>query len=166
MSDKSRAFWKEELHFTGIFNYKDFFNMLYNVVTANGYTIMDDSHTQKEGDTGTEVEVKWEFERRVDDYTKFHIIIYYLITDMKEVIIKKEDGSEVRTNEGNVYVKINGAIELDWQNRWERTEFLKKMRNFYNRYLYKPVIDDYIIKMSAMINTIAEELKSFFKVGK
>lgn len=166
MSDKSRSYFKEEMRFTGIFNYNEFFGLLYNLLAANGYVIMDDSHVQKEGDTGTEVEVKWEFERRIDDYTKFHIIIYYLIKDMKEVIIKKEEGREVKTNEGKAYIRIKGTIETDWQNKWEQAEWIKKLRGFYERYLYKSVIDDYIIKISVMISTIASELKSFFKAAR
>ena len=163
MSNKARNFFKEEVKFVGVFNYSDFFSLLYNFVTANGYTLMDDSHAQKEGDTGTEVEVMWKFERRIDDYTKFHIVIYYLIKDMKDVIIKKPSG-EVKTNEGNCYIRINGIIETDWQNRWELTKWIITMRDFYERYLLKPVIDDYIVKVSMMVGSVAGELKTFFNM--
>lgn len=161
---ESRPFWKEEIRYIGMFVFKDFFNLMFNFMTSNGYIIDDDSHAQKEGDTGVEVETLWKFWRKIDDYTKFRVEIYYWIQDMKEVIIKKEDGREVKTNEGNIYIRIKGEIETDWQGRWEVTPMMKKLRGFYERYLLKPVIDDYIVKMSIFIATFAGELKSFFNM--
>ena len=57
-----------EVSFSGRFNYNEFYDFFFNIFAANSYVITGESHSQKDKGGFDKVEVKWEFERLVDDY--------------------------------------------------------------------------------------------------
>lgn len=160
MSDKSRSFFQGIIKYKGLFNLSEFYALIYSIMNNNGFIILDESHAQKEGETGTEVEVLWKFRKGIDDYSRFNITIYFLIKDAREAIIKK-GSNETKTNEGNAYIKISGEIETDWQDKWEKTELLKKLRGFYERYFFVQTSRDYIERMFGIMAMIEGEIKGF-----
>lgn len=149
------------VQFSGRFDYKDFYEFLFNVVAANGYVITDESHSQKDKGGFEKVEVEWSFERLVDDYTKFVIKLHLLIRNLRDVVVKK-GGDEVRVKEGDVDLTMEGVVVTDRQGLWEKNKFLEVLRDFYERYLFKPTLESYQIEVYNDVFLFENEVKSFF----
>lgn len=147
--------------YSGRFDYKEFYKFFFDVIVSNGYVITGDAHAQKVKSTGEEVEIDWDFEKRVDDYTKFKIHVKIFVTDLNPVIIKK-GGEEFNTDEGNVEVIISSRVETDWQDLWEKNRFLEMLRDFYERYLFKQTLDNYVEEVHMDAFNFGAEVKSFF----
>jgi hypothetical protein len=156
---------KTILKHKGVFNFEKFHKHFYSIINANGYLIVSDAHQQKDKSNGQEVEVDWDFEKIIDDYTKFKIHVHYIITGLKKVVIKKGD-HDINTNEGNVGIKITGLIITDWQNIWEKTPFLRKLKGFYERYLFKKTLDNYWNEVTGEVFLFENEMKAFFDLPK
>jgi len=148
------------LKYEGRFNFKDLYEFFFDVVAANGYVVTDEAFAQKEKDVGDEVEIEWEFSREVDDYTKFEIWVGFYVSELTEVIVKK-DGAEVKTNEGSIKIVVKGQVITDWQGLWESNKFLLKLRDFYERYFFKGTLDDYEVDVYNDIFLFENEVKSF-----
>jgi len=155
--------YKTTLRHKGVFSLKEFYDLFFSLITGYDYTVMEDTHSQKSADTGDEIEVTWDFSKDVDDYTRFKIKVYFLIEDLKSVIIKKVD-KEIKTNEGKVKVIIEGIITTDWQGNFDKTPFLQKLRSFYEDYLFRKTLDKYEGEVYTHVNTIIGELKAFLEL--
>ena len=116
------------------------------------------------GEAGEKAEIDWVFIRKVDDYTMFEIKASFLITNMLPVIIKKGD-KEIKTNEGNIFLRMKGTIRTDWQNRWGKNKFLAKLQEFYERYLYFGTLFKYWIELEGEITDIENDIKSFLNLS-
>jgi len=165
MSIKHPPVAKTSVKFNGVFNYNDFFVFLYSLIKTEGYMITSDQHKQKMRDIGEKVDINWKFEKRIDDYTKFIIKVYILIMGMNDVIIKK-NGKEVKMNKGDMLVRFEGSIETDWNNYWEKSPFLKKLRGFYEQYLFWKTLDSYGVEVYKQVYFFSGELKSFLELIK
>ncbi len=151
--------------YVGIFDYPKLYLFLYNLVKTEGYTIMSDSHSEKHNPNGGEVEITWKFEKIVDDYTKFTVNVYILIKDFLEVIVKKKD-KEVKQNKGSILINFKGDVITDWKGKWDSKPFLRKLRKFYEAYLFKGTLSSYNMQMYKLIHFFAGEAKSFFELPK
>ncbi|MFA5406057.1 MAG: hypothetical protein WC307_01755 [Candidatus Nanoarchaeia archaeon] len=148
----------------GVFNFEQFHKHFYEIISANGYLLKSDAHQQKDKDDGQEIEVNWDFEKEIDDYTKFAISVYYIVTSKKDVVIKRGD-KEIKTNTGNAALKITGTLITDWQGNWDKSPILKKLRNFYERYLFKKTFDDYYAQVMGEVFLFENEMKAFFDLS-
>ncbi|MBD3312003.1 hypothetical protein GF352_00925 [archaeon] len=149
------------VQFSGRFDYKDFYEFLFNVVAANGYVITSESHSQKDKGGFEKVEVEWVFERLIDDYTKFVIKLHMIILHLRDVVVKK-DGEEFKTKEGDVDLTMAGVVVTDRQGLWEKNKFLEVLRDFYERYLFKRTLESYQIEVYNDVFLFENEVKSFF----
>jgi hypothetical protein len=149
--------------YSGRFDYKAFYDFFFNVIKANGYVVTNEAHSQKVRENAEKVKIQWEFERIVDDYTKFTIEVRFLIHDLTQVIVKKE-GGEVKLNEGKIDIHIAGSIITDWQKLWEKNFVLEKLRGFYERYLFRSTREQYEVEVYKDVYLIENELKSFLQL--
>lgn len=153
--------YKTKVKHNGRFDFKEFYGLLYDTLASNGYIITSEDFAQKVTDSGEEVEVLWDFFKLIDDYTKFVVKAYFLINDLKEVIIKKGD-KDVKSFTGSIVLLIEGTIITDHKGLWEQTPFLRKLRGFYEAYLFKRTLDSYQVVVYKDVDLFSKEMKSFF----
>ena len=159
---KSHAKTSTSFKYNGRFDYEDFYLTFYNTITSNGYLVIKEAFAQKEKGV-EELELDWDFVREVDDYTRFEVTVKVLIDGLTDVVVKKGD-REVATNKGDVLVRISGEVITDWQGRWERSPFLEKLRDFYERYLFKQTLEEYALEVYNDVFLFEGEIKAFFEL--
>jgi len=142
-----------------VFKVKDFYEFLYDLVKSLGYDIIEDEFRKDGGETVFE----WSCFRWVDDYLKFKIWIKAAITDAKSVKVKRGGVTE-SMSKAKASMTIKGFVVTDWQNRWENNPLIKFLKGVYDKYLFKPVLDDQKKILKDKVYLIENEVKSFFEL--
>jgi len=162
MVEKDTIF-KGKLKQKGIFNFKDFYEFLYDYLIDENYDVFENKYVEKiEGDSKN-LEIDWKATKEVSDYFRFEIQAYWIVLGMKKVKVKK-DGKEVSMDSGTLEVKFTANLQKDYENRWENNAFLKFLRGIYDRYIIRTRIDDYGLKVFEEINEVIAQAKSFLAI--
>jgi hypothetical protein len=151
----------------GVFDLKDFYFHIYTHIKEGlGYgTYNEDDYAQWIGDRGKEIEFHWTFIREQEAYVHFRIWVECKIRGAKEIktkvgeIVKKIYAGELEFN-------IKAVLITDPGERWGNHFILKHFRNFYEKYIYKSQIDDYIDRLWEHIYDLEGEVKAFFELPK
>lgn len=159
MAEKDKVL-AEKIKHTGIFNFSELYEFLYDWFYDEQYKIREKKYSEKIlGDSKT-IEIEWENERKVSDYFKFQLKLTWLITGLKKIEVKKED-QKVTMNSGTIEIKFSAMIIKDYENRWENQPFWKFLRGVYDRYIIRSRIDYYEDRVEDDLREIVSQTKAF-----
>jgi hypothetical protein len=162
MAEKDTVF-KEKLKESGIFDFKELYNFLYDWLNEQEYLVVEKKYSEKIVGDAKEIEVKWEASKKVSDYFKFMIKVDWMITGMKKVKVKR-DNKEIDMNSGAVELNFKAILIKDYESRWEDHPFWKFLRGVYDRYIVRSRIDEYEGKIMQETEEAISQCKSFLAV--
>jgi len=147
----------------GIFNFKDFYEFLYDYLTDQNYDVVELKYVEKLKGESKDIEIIWIATKEVSDYFKFDIRVHWLIYGMKKIKAKRE-GEELIMDNGTMELRFDAWLVKDWENRWENRPFWKFLRGVYDRFIVKSRVDDYGIKLWEESIEVINQAKSFLAV--
>ena len=159
MSQKDTVLTEKTKH-TGIFNFTELYNYIYDWFSGEGYIIVERKYSEKIIGESKALEVDWICEKRVNDYFKFQIKSLWLINGLKKVEVKKGD-EKITMNSGTIEIKWYARLIKDYENRWESHPFWKFLRGIYNRYIMRKRIDYYEDAVEDELSEIVTQTKAF-----
>ncbi len=162
MAEKDKIF-SGKTKYTGIWDFKQTYNFLYEWFTDKGYKIKEKGYSEKIKADGKEIEIHWEAKRKISDYFRFVIKADWLILGMTETEVQKE-GVKMKMNKGYLEIKFSAILEKDYEHRWENTAFIKFLRGLYDRYIIKGRITDYEDKILEEVDEVIAQMKSFVTI--
>ncbi len=112
-------------------NLKALHKSLYEWAQDNKYFFLEKNFTEKGKSHGKEFEIVWGFERKATEFVKLNINMAIWAYGMNPV----KNNNDIL--QGRVEVVFDSNIEMDWQNRWESSQFQKFLRYIYIYYLKK-----------------------------
>ncbi len=121
------------INFNGKFNLDSLYKELKGWFDKNKYDFTEKEQTVKDKDSGKEIVVKWEAERKVDDYAKFDIRIDFFLENLNKV----KEGVE-----GKVKITFFAKIILDYKNKFGYSKLSKLMFDIYNNLIIKGKIEN------------------------
>jgi len=135
MAEKDDQF-KSSTKFGGIFTFADFYKFCYNwLMEEIGMEFIEEyKYVEKIKGNEKEIDVQWRGEKKLTDYFKFEIKVDFEVRMLKEVEIVK-DGKKIKTNEGEVKMKVKGTLVKDYQGKFEKTAGLKFLRSIYEKWV-------------------------------
>ena len=160
MSEKDKIQYSKIKH-RGFFDFKELYNFLYAILSDWEYNVDEMTYSEKaRGADAKEIEINWEAARKVSDYYKFVITADWRILNMKEVEVVR-DGKKVKTNNGEVEIKVAGYLVRDYEEKWSGTPFLKFIRGIYDKYIMRKTAEDYEGKIEEETVEFCDQLKAF-----
>ncbi len=130
------------IKYYGIFDYPGLLRTIYNWGLKQGMEMHDKKSKHKIPDArGAEQEqtlVGW---RKVDAYVKFWFTVSTRAEYLKDVDVIV-DGKKKRLTQGKIRIRITGYVELDYNNRFETSPFMEKVRDFYHKYIIRTKIQN------------------------
>ncbi|MBS3093714.1 hypothetical protein J4456_04000 [Candidatus Pacearchaeota archaeon] len=162
MAEKDKVF-KTKIKHTGIFNFKDFYEFLYDYFLNENYDIFEDKYIEKLKGESKDVEVKWTATKEVTDYFKYEVTLSWLILGMKKVKVKK-DGKEIYMDTATMDMRFDANLVKDYEHRWENHPFWKFLRGMYDRYIIKTRTEEIEMKIFQEVNEIVAQAKSFLAI--
>ena len=128
------------LKYKGVFDFDGLTTFVINWLKKRRYNIDEVKHKNKMScPHGFEIEWNIKAWRKIDDYYKHHILVKYHLWDAHMVDAVK-DGKKVKLWSARMEIKTVFDVECDYNNRWETSQFMEKLRNFYNEYIIKKEI--------------------------
>jgi hypothetical protein len=152
---------KGRAKYTGIFDFGDYYRMLYDLFTSMGYSVEEQKYAHKSVPTGDEIEIEWNCYKKVDDYSLFRIFAKTLVLGLQKVKVVVE-GVQTTKNQGSLELELKCFVQTDYENRWETSPILKFLKGIYDAYFYKATLDNWKEKVAADMHTVENEVKAFF----
>lgn len=130
-----------KIRFRGDYEWEKLYNGIKSWIEGRGYEFFEGGFKHKEKTLGAEIEIKFRAVYDLNDYTQQWIFMFIKIWNYqeKEVVV---DGKKKTIAHGRMFIDFSGEIWLDYQERWEATALLRKLRDFYHRYVIKHEIED------------------------
>lgn len=128
------------LKYKGVFDFDGLTTYIINWLKARGHEINEGKHKHKMScPFGFEIEWNVMSWRKIDDYFKYNIDVRIHLWDAHQVDAVK-DGKKVKLWNARIEIKTIFSVECDYQGRWEKNQFLERLRNFYDQYIIKKEI--------------------------
>ena len=125
----------------GPFELRALIQAIRNWILNEHYDVLEPSYKHKVGADGADVEVKFEAERKETSYIKFKIKAELRIIGMKDVEVVRNN-EKAKMQHGRVQANVSGTLELDYQKQFEANSFMKGLRDFYNKFIFKQKVEE------------------------
>ena len=146
--------WPAIVRFDGVFDWDGLYKGLIQYLRRQNYWFYEKVYKSKPwSPIGTELVLKWEAERKLDEYYKYKLKFEWHLMDFHHVDVIR-DGKKLTLTKAYFYVDIRGILVQDWQefegakNAGAITKFLGKFfrthvgdREWLYEYLY-PLYDE------------------------
>jgi len=159
MSEKDKI-CEGKINHDGIFDYKEVYRFMYAWLTDFEYFVEEKTYTEKAKPEGKEVEIHWIARRKISDYFRFVLKVDWNIFGMTSVEVIK-DNIKIKANKGRIEIKVTAFLEKDYENRWEKTSFLKFLRGVYDRFVIYGRIENYEDKIAEELDELTSQTKAF-----
>ena len=138
--DLKKAKYHSKLRYEGLIDLEAFFRMIKEWLDYRHFEVHEKAHKRKPMAQGFEHEVDFYGERKETDYVMYVINVYIHAQFTEDVEIIENGVKKKIQKVGSMYMEIWPTLRLDWQNRWETSEFKKKLRDFFHNYIIKTYI--------------------------
>jgi len=142
-------------------------NALYKVVTAfikeKGFDFWPHKEFEHETESGKHIEWQLRPWKWINDTTRHHIKIRILISHYKK-IDAVVDKKKVMIGNGKVIIYLDGYLELDHMNVWEKTPMLQFIRTLYVNFIYKVYTERFEQRLTHDVNHLYHDLEKFFNM--
>lgn len=114
---------------------------------------------------GKQIEIEMEPWKKNTDYSKSIIKTNILVTNLKEVVIKK-DKFTVKTNQGKILITFMGFLETDYEGRWESKAWVYFLRTLFDQYIYRIHTDKFEGYVAEDVNHLYNTIKAYLNLQK
>ncbi len=160
MAEKETIF-SSSMKYGGIFSFKDYYKFCYDwLAEETGLDLAEEEYVEKIKGDIKDIDIKWSGTREVTDYFKFEIKVEYEIRALKDVQIT-EGNKKVKTNDGQVKLKVKGNLIRDYEGKFETTAFNKFLRSIYEKWVITARINQFEEKLFGDCDDFLQQAKAY-----
>jgi len=141
----------------GVFNLKEVYDLINEFLGQRGYDVVEKEQVRNESG---KLVIKYEAEKKADDYTKFVINVSITGVGVKEVELKNK-----KAFSGKFTVKIEAKLKKDYEDTWDQGPFQRFLRGIYDKFVLGSKFDQYGKDLTDEANAFYNELKSYIGVN-
>ncbi len=124
----------------------------------HGYDFYEKEYISSQKEEAKNASIKWEADKKVDDYIKFHIEARVKFKNLREV-----QGKKRMMNTGEVSFSIEAYIEMDYEARWEKGFMSKFIRGVYDTFVIRGKIEKDKQRLDREAKEFFHEIRTFLK---
>ena len=141
-----------------IFNISDLYKHIKSWFDFHGYDFYEKEYHDIDEDQKNML-IKWEGDRKIDDYLKVHIKVTITFNNITNVKTKKGI-----TNKGKVTFKFTSFMEKDYDEKWSSNFIGKFTREIYDTFIIHNQINKRMEELKDETYEIYNEVKSFLNL--
>jgi dTDP-glucose pyrophosphorylase len=141
-----------------LFNIADLYKHIKTWFDFHGYDFYEKEYHDI-NEQSKSMKIKWEGERKIDDYLRVHIKVG--ITFSNIVSVKTKSGI---TNKGKVKFKFVSFMEKDYDEKWSNNFISKFIREVYDRFIIHNQINERMDELKNETYEIYNEVKAFLRL--
>lgn len=126
------------LRYKGVFDFEGLYRMMHAWLINKRYLFHEDRYKDKVFTPfGNELEINWTAEKKVTEYIKEYILVYFHLWDFAEVEVIK-DGKKVKMTRSRMEIRMDAELEMDYTKKFQNKGiFAQKLGEFYqNKVIY------------------------------
>jgi len=126
------------IRYKGVFDFEGMYRMMHAWLINKRFLFYEDLYKDKVSTPfGNELEIKWRAEKKVSEYVKEYVYIYFHLWDFSEVEVIKE-GKKQKMTKSRMEIKFEAKLELDYTKKFAKgSPFAQKLGSFYlNKVIY------------------------------
>ncbi|MEK6872132.1 MAG: hypothetical protein AABX16_04485 [Nanoarchaeota archaeon] len=162
MAESDRVF-KGKVKQSGVFNFKDFYEFLYDLLMEEGYDVVESKYAEtKKSPDAKNVEITWKANKNISSYFKFSLTLRWLVQGLTKVKVKK-DGEEISMDSASTEIDFTAELIKDPDNVWKKS-YLAYLRELYDEYIIKQRIEDHEVKIFEEVNEVINSMKAYLAI--
>ncbi len=125
------------LRYSGLYDFDGLYAAVTDWAKTYGYKWHERSYKHKvPSPRGAEQEIEWEIDKKVTEFISFKIEFFIHTWNQVEVEVDTDGRKKTLTN-ANMYIVIKPQLGFDWQNKFAKGGFAKKLGEWYTGYIYR-----------------------------
>jgi len=152
------------LKYTGPFSIDDFYKELENWMREKGLSRELKRKLEDVSQKGKRLEYVAEMWKSIDDSRKHMVKIRALFDNVKELKMKKNKRN-IRINQADVLITIDGWLETDLAGRWTQFPFFAFLSRVFDKYIWK-ILETNDAPIEQDCYGLHKRLKAFFELNK
>ncbi len=153
-----------KLSHEGVFDLKELYKLMKGWFNLHKFDFYEKEYFDVLKTDAKDIKLKWEVERKIDDYTKFVIETDIKINDHRIVEVKKGD-KKAKLSSGGLIIKFTSYLRQDYQEKWEGP-VKKFVRGLYDKFIYKERYERYEEEIKEETYNIFNEVKAYLNLQK
>jgi len=149
--------------YEGAFVSKDLFKLITNYFYDKGYDGKPERDHQHDNKDGKHIEWHIAPWKKITDYQRLEIRVVVLIMGMtkKQVVVNKK---KMTIDHSKVLIKFFGAIEQDYDTRWEEKPMFVFIRTLYDKFVFPMYTKRWESLLFDHVNQLYGQIEKFFNV--
>lgn len=148
----------------GIFDMGELYQNMKTWLDFQGYgdqekTFQEEKYVERIKGESKQIEIRWRADNLFNEYVSYTLGITFFIVGLKDVQIEK-DGNKVGSNKGEIEIRFNAKLNLDWKNKW-KSPFVQ---GIYNNYVIRDKIEEHKTDLYNKTYSLYDEVKKFFEM--
>ncbi len=140
------------LKFVGLIDLQDLLNRTKSWLSKRQFEFHEYAYKAREPQLG-ELEMFWSGWRDDTEYIRVWVNLYIRLWDMQDVeVISK--GKKSKRVKARMRINFRAHIETDYRRKWEGNRFFVTLRDFYEKNIIKPKLDDYKTKVELEVHSL------------
>lgn len=156
--------WPATVRYDGVFDFDGLYKTIIEHLRRHNYWFYERLYKHKPwSPIGDELVLKWEAERKLDEYYHYSIEFEWHFMDFHHVEVIRE-GKKVTLTKAYFWVNIRGKADIDWQGfeKNSKDAFTKKLSSFFR----KKIVDrewayDYIYPLFDEVQELSNLIQGF-----
>ena len=132
---------RHTIRYTGLFDFDGLYNMIVQWMKSRRYWFHETKYKHKVPlPTGAEQEITFKGDKDVTDFYKHEIVIDFHLFDMTEVEVEQQGVKKTLTS-ARMDIVISGALNIDYEKRYDQSTLLQNIRDFFLKYVLKQELE-------------------------
>ncbi|MBS3117358.1 hypothetical protein J4430_00555 [Candidatus Woesearchaeota archaeon] len=142
-----------------VFNFADLYNLTKSWFEKHKYDFFEKEYLDTERENKKSCNIRWMSERKVDDYTKFHIDIAITGYDLEDVSLKTCVACK-----GRIVFQFASYLERDYEDMWSHNFFMRFIRSAYDTFVIRGKFSKYKQELKEETYALFNQTKSFLRL--
>jgi hypothetical protein len=151
------------LQYEGLFELRELYMMVDKWLRQKGYDKFEKRNHEHVLKEGKYIEIELEPWKKITDYAKIVINLYFHCYNVKEVIVKK-DGQDVKMNQGKIKIKFVGFLVTDYEDKWEGKPIFYFLRAVMDKWIYRVNSEQYESAVAEDVKHLYQNVKAFLNL--
>jgi hypothetical protein len=151
------------LVYEGLFNVNDFYLTLDKWLREKGYDKFEKRNSEQVYKDGRQIEMEMEPWKKITDYARITINMTLWMTNLKEVMVKK-DKYNVKMTQGKITLRMIAYLDTDYENMWEGKPYYFFIRSVIDKWVYRVDVRKYESACADDAFHLYNTLKSFLNL--
>lgn len=156
--------FETQIKYVGIFNFRDFYEFCFNWLKEEmSMTVVEKIYEEKIKGNEKELKIEWTAIAKPAEYFHFNVDVKFEIKRLADVEVT-QGGKKIKTNSGEVKMKIKGTLVKDPAGQFETGGKMKVWRTMYEKFLIPSRVKQYEDVLIAKSSEFAAQIKSFLDI--